>query len=145
MAAAHAFQAGEPTAKDLAQACRDGKIATVRALLARGISPNEVCEFGGTALTHAVYNDQREIVQLLLDEAGANPEAVTEGKTTSLILAATRNLVGVAKILIAKGANLEAREMVRSSSIAGLRKVGGSMNAHARAPSAAPQPFGCNG
>jgi ankyrin repeat protein len=64
------------TGKDLAVAAREGKLEAVDMYLKLGISPNEVVEFGGTALTHAAVNGHAAIVQLLLD-SGALVNAVT--------------------------------------------------------------------
>lgn len=132
---------GEPTAKDLAQACRDGKADAVRDFLARGIGVNDHVEFGGTSLVHAAVSGQEAIVKLLLDEAGADINAATDGKSTALMLASEKGLTAIVKCLLERKPNLEAvdrhgRSAVHIAAIAGkhatlalLLEAGAKVNA----------------
>ena len=68
--------AGKDSPKDLARASIDGKVDSVRKLLAAGVSPNELVEFGGTAIIHAAAAGHANVVETLLD-GGAEIEAAT--------------------------------------------------------------------
>jgi ankyrin repeat protein len=104
---------GEPTAKDLAVASRDGNLEVVKALIAKGISCNEICEFGGTAMHQAATSGQNEVVTFLIDSQQADVEKVTAGGATALHLATEKNHEAVVSTLCAKGAKLEAVDRVR--------------------------------
>jgi ankyrin repeat protein len=88
-------------------ACRTGSTAMVRFLLAQGADPNQMDKFGGVALH---YCSDVRVARLLLD-AGATVE-VDNDWMSPLHTAVSADNVGVARILIKAGADLE-------------RKVGG--------------------
>ena len=50
------------------QLCRDGKLAELRAALARGEDVNSKNSYGRTAMMHAVEIKHNSIVKLLLDQ-----------------------------------------------------------------------------
>lgn len=112
-AAGDATVTGEPGAKELAVACRDGKVDVIRALIAKGISVNDASEFGGTALHHAATSGQLEVVSFLLDEHRADVDSATDGGTTPLMLAAQIDHAAIINKIVAAGAKLELADRVR--------------------------------
>ena len=105
-------------------AVRANRIEAARVLLEAGANVNETLPDGTSALVVAVHNAHYEMASFLLD-AGANPNAAGQGWTALHQLMRTRNLnigffphpeptgevseVELAKKLIAKGANVNAR------------------------------------
>ena len=97
------------TASDLADAARRGDAESVRRLVAAKADVNEPQGDGTTALHWAAYNDDVESADVLI-RAGAKVQATTRnGAVTPLLLAATNGSAGVVKLLLAAGADPNAR------------------------------------
>lgn len=68
----------------------------------------------GTALHHAVFNDQAELVQFLLEKK-ANPNLLYKEQWTPLIAAIDRDQPAIAKLLIEHGADVNQTDGQRNS------------------------------
>jgi len=88
----------------LHKAAHNGDIETVRALLKKQPDPDERDSFGGTALHAAMFQDNLEIIELLLD-AGLDVNAQgTSNGYTPLHDAVWSNNLAAAKLLVKRGA-----------------------------------------
>ncbi len=104
-----AVAAPAAAASDIAEAVRRGDADAVRRLVASKADVNEPQGDGTTALHWAAYNDDVESAEVLI-RAGANIQATTRnGAITPLWLGATQGSAGVVKLLLAAGANANAR------------------------------------
>jgi ankyrin repeat protein len=89
----------------LIQAARQGDTAAIRALVARGASPNETGGVNGwTALEHAIHKNQLASVDALL-AAGADPNIADPQGTTPVIMAAGYGYKPIVELLLRHGAN----------------------------------------
>jgi ankyrin repeat protein len=99
-------------ARNLHEAVRAGDIAVVQSVIESGANVNE-SDTWGTPLAVAVSKGSDKIVRLLID-AGADIEGATSrgaGGEHPLHLAATRtSAASIAKLLISRGAQLDARD-----------------------------------
>jgi ankyrin repeat protein len=103
--------ANEFGATPLAEAVKQGDARMVKTLLAAGSGTEGANADGQTALMIAIKNGELPIVQMLLD-AGANVNVVEKVQDQTPLMwaaAATRNASEMVKLLIAKGANVNAR------------------------------------
>lgn len=91
------------------EAARDGDIATVRKLLARGADVNAANGDDCTALHEAAQCGHAELVALLV-EAGADVNASGVGGWTPLHMAAAFACDKAVKVLVIAGADIEARD-----------------------------------
>jgi ankyrin repeat protein len=82
-------------------AAGEGRLDVVRYLLDQGADPNATEQFGDTALTEAVFNNQLATAKELLFR-GAEVNAIGEGGT-ALDLAINRNNAGLADLLKHRG------------------------------------------
>ena len=90
----------------LINACHKGTASIVHALIARGVDVNHMDSQGMDALRFAAQEGFGEITELLIG-AGANLNAVsTGGVGPALLLAALNNHVQVARVLLARGADI---------------------------------------
>merc|ERR1712012_934830 len=80
--------------------CRDGKLAEVRAALARGEDVNSKDSYGQTALTRAVENKHNSIVKLLLDQPAVDVNVKDINGWTALHIAACHNNAEGARMLL---------------------------------------------
>src|ERR1051326_7624685 len=87
-----------------------------RARLCRGADPNAKDESGETVLMSVLRYDSLETIKALL-EAGADVKAVDKDRQTVLMRAArsdyrssTANRITLLKLLLARGANIHARD-----------------------------------
>ena len=85
-------------------AALQGKTATVRTLLQRGVDINAKDPEGHTALMYAVINLHHEIIKLLL-EHGVDVNATANDGATALILAASGGDAQIVRALLEKGAD----------------------------------------
>ena len=95
----------------LAEAVRQGDARIVKALLGAGSGTEGANPDGQTALMVAIKNGELPVFQLLID-AGANVNAVEKVQDQTPLMwaaAATRNAAEMVKVLIAKGAAVNAR------------------------------------
>ena len=93
------------TETSVVEASRNGRLETVKRLLAKGANPNDTI-FGGTsALMYAAEKGQTEIVKALL-AAGAKVKQIDNDGDDALIYAAIDNRVEVMKELLAAGADV---------------------------------------
>jgi uncharacterized protein len=122
-------------------AVRGGHIDVVKVLLAAGADPNETLGDGTSALVLATTNARYELGALLLDQ-GANPNADKQGwtalhqvawtrrpnihKTPAAIPSGNMDSLTFVKVLIAHGANPNARESKepRDGNLGKLRRIG---------------------
>lgn len=94
----------------LRAAAEDGMLPIVQALLKAGISadvPDE--EDDSTVLMAACQNGHEQIAALLLDEGGADANAVMKGGWTPLLLACEGGHDRVVRELLARNANVDTR------------------------------------
>ena len=85
-------------------AARDGNVAAVRDLLARGVDVDAASVDGTTALHWAVHRDRPEVVRLLV-EAGADVSAANRYGVPPIALAATNGSASVIEQLLDAGAD----------------------------------------
>ena len=101
---------------EIVKAANEEDFAKVEALLEAGGDPNEANKYGWTALMFASYRGSEKIVNILLG-AGADPNLVSEKivgntmapvyPTTALKESLREGHVNIARILIAKGAEID--------------------------------------
>ena len=95
----------------LAEAVRQGDAGIVKALLGAGSGTEGANADGQTALMVAIKNGELPVFQLLID-AGAKVNVVEKVQDQTPLMwavAATQNATEMTKVLIAKGANVNAR------------------------------------
>ena len=97
-----ASAAGTAWASDIAEAAKNGDIATVRALLNEQADPNVPMLDGSTALHWAANEGDLELAELLID-GGANPNAITRNGVTPITLAAIKGSAGMLELLLDTG------------------------------------------
>lgn len=88
---------------------KKGDVASVRDLLAGGVTPNARGEDGGSALLLAIAQNEREIIQSLLD-SGANVNEKDEDGDTPLMIAGICGRAGIVQELLARGADVNAKD-----------------------------------
>ncbi|HYG09579.1 MAG TPA: ankyrin repeat domain-containing protein, partial [Pyrinomonadaceae bacterium] len=107
-AAAHAARPAQDQNEQLFEAARKGDVATVKALLDRGVDVNTKFRYGATALSYASDKGHLEVVKLLLErKADVNVKDTFYG-ATPIIWAAQKGHAKIVEALIAGGA--EGRE-----------------------------------
>ncbi|OJI99699.1 hypothetical protein ASPVEDRAFT_60609 [Aspergillus versicolor CBS 583.65] len=90
-----------------------GSIAATEYLLQAGADPNAPSfNKKPPALLRAIHRERYRIVRLLLDH-GASLEIVDENGRTPLMTAAWRGMIDILFLLIARGANINARDFRR--------------------------------
>ena len=89
----------------LITASREGNLACVQALLAKGLDPNSKDGDGWSPLMWAAMSGQEGVVELLLGHSDINLEARSQGGTTALLLAAAHGYPQVVQQLLARGAD----------------------------------------
>ena len=99
----------------LIYACREGTFECAELLLARRANPNVVAEYKHTPLSLAREAKRLDLVKLLVDNK-ANMDVVVRGDT-SLTYACSISHVGMAKLLVEKGADAHAKDAVGDSSL----------------------------
>ncbi len=77
----------------------------VKVLLAAGVDPNSTNNNGGTAISNAAYEGNRQLVVLLLAQPHIKVEVADGGGWTALMYAADHGLVDIEKLLMKAGAN----------------------------------------
>jgi len=94
----------------LRDACRAGRVAEVRSLIARGRDVNEQLGGGRTALHEAAWYGQAKVARVLLN-AHADPNITQNEGFSPLWLAAFKGHADIVKLLLDAGAdkNLESR------------------------------------
>ena len=80
--------------------CVEGKLAEVRAALARGEDVNSKAYDGTTALMGTVWNNHNSIVKLLLDQPAVDVNVKNNNGSTALHWAAYENNAEVARMLL---------------------------------------------
>lgn len=94
----------------LMTAARTGNVRVVRALLDAGADPNaKEHRRGQTALMWAVAEGHRPVVELLIAK-GADMRARSTGGTTAFLVAARYGDLGIARVLLAAGAEVNDAE-----------------------------------
>ena len=89
----------------IANAAREGDVAEIRALAAKGADPNERAGVNNwTPLMHAVHKNQIASVAALLD-VHANPNLAAPTGETPLMMAAGYGYAPIVRLLLARGAN----------------------------------------
>jgi ankyrin repeat protein len=90
--------------QELAEACRRGAVARVRAMLDAGADPDARDAFDRTPLIHAAFAGHLEVARLLLDRgAGANAENLQ--RRSALVLAADQGHTEIVELLLDRGAD----------------------------------------
>jgi uncharacterized protein len=97
--------------RELLQAIARWDVGAVRALLARGVSPNpgvfaRLLRRGPTPLAAAVEAGSRELAALLL-AAGADVNAAVDARGTPLVIACRRGDPELVELLLAHGAEVD--------------------------------------
>jgi hypothetical protein len=107
LAGAASAQDSQDRGEELRQAASAGDVAKVKALLDQGVDVNAANQYGGTALTFAARRGNAEMVKLLL-ERGADPNRKDNFYGFPPLLAALRTgETEVAKLLLAKTAEVD--------------------------------------
>ena len=89
----------------LANAAREGDIAQIRTLVARGADPNEAVGVNNwPPLMHAIHKNQIAAVAALLD-VRANPNAAAPTGETPLMMAAGYGQTAIVQLLLKRGAD----------------------------------------
>lgn len=89
----------------LIQAASRGDVAGVRALLARGASPDARREDGRTALTAAALGDHVAVARLLVD-AGADPDPQDRERNNALLVTGETGSVAMLREVLRAGPDL---------------------------------------
>ena len=97
---------------EIHKAAYDGDIKKVRELLQKGVKPEEIDSFGGTALHAAMFQKNMEIVKLLLQNHFDINAQGTQNGYTPLHDAVWANNLDAIKLLLDGGAktNLKGRD-----------------------------------
>jgi len=89
----------------LANAARDGDVATVRTLIRNGADPNAIAgQNNWTPLMHAIHKGQIQSVEALLD-GGADVNRIAGDGFTALMMAAGYGYTDIVQLLLQRGAN----------------------------------------
>jgi len=92
-------------------------VECVEQLLKRGADPNQADTVGATALMWAIPDIQK--ARMLIEHgAGVNPRSTNLGRTPLLIAAASPGSVELLTLLLARGADLRAKDAAGSSALA---------------------------
>jgi len=119
-AATHAAPtAAQDQNEQLFEAARKGDVATVKALLDRGVDVNTKFRYGATALSYAADKGHLEVVKLLLERKADVNVKDTFYNATPIIWAADKGHAKVVEALIAAGA--QGREEALQSGVRGGR------------------------
>jgi palmitoyltransferase ZDHHC13/17 len=102
----------EPKVEELMESSRRGNVDAVRRLVERdGVAVNSTDAEGNTALHWASYNDELDVARYLVDEAGADIDAVNRTEShTPLHHAVVGGSERVAVFLVNQGANVFASD-----------------------------------
>jgi uncharacterized protein len=96
----------------LSQTAARGNLSTIRSVLDEGMDPNARDSSGATLLHYAVLHNRADLVELLLEhKADVNAPVTAPGVETGatpLIYAAVRENLPVTKLLIDRGAHVDA-------------------------------------
>lgn len=94
---------------DFVSLCGHGNIEAIRAALEAGANPNAAEEIGWTALMAAVQNNSpEEAVALLLGHGAKVDDGENMANGTPLMSAVSQSKIGVVKLLIEAGADVNA-------------------------------------
>jgi len=92
---------------DFFRAVKIDDAATIKALLARGLDPNQIeAERGHTGLILALHEDAMKVFKTLLEAPGVNIEAKAFNGDNALMVACYKGNTAAVKALIAKGAEV---------------------------------------
>jgi Ankyrin repeats (3 copies) len=109
---------------DLIVAASRGDVATVNALLARGVDPNQADERTGlTPLTQSSLYGHVEVVRLLL-RAGADLNRASKDGLTALTQACVKGQIEVLDFLLSKGADVNSRSVTSFTPLMWTAAVG---------------------
>lgn len=109
---------------DLIVAASRGDVATVNALLARGVDPNQADERTGlTPLTQSSFYGHVEVVRLLL-RAGADLNRASKDGLTALTQACVKGQIEVLDFLLSKGADVNSRSVTSFTPLMWTAAVG---------------------
>ena len=100
---------GDPTVPVLMLAVQSGDAAAVDQLLKRGADPNQTGAGGATALMWAIP-DIEKVRRLVAAGANVNARSTDTGRTPLLIAANYPGTVELLKLLLARGADLRAKD-----------------------------------
>ena len=104
-------------------AAKDGQLATVRMMLASGVSADAKNAYGRTALMGAVYNQNYGIIHELLSEGADVNVADVAGKTALMLAVIKQNLMIVSDLIYA-GADVTAKDKDKKTAIDLAKKIG---------------------
>jgi ankyrin repeat protein len=90
-------------------AAKNGQLAAVQWLLAKGASINAADMYGGTPLSYAIGDDHLRLAKWLI-EHGADVNASGANRRMPLHTAASRGWVPIARLLLDKGAKINAQD-----------------------------------
>ena len=106
------LEEAKPNEAEFLAAARHGSIHIIENFISRGVNLESLDAAGWTALRHAVHQGYTEIVAMLL-EAGARVDVQTGGDM--LMEAVVQEQEGIAKLLIAQGADANASDEMGAS------------------------------
>jgi ankyrin repeat protein len=101
--------ADEQLDRQLVKAVREGDMAAAAAALKAGARTDSVDSMNRTALFHAAYRNDAELVKMLLNR-GAKPDIADNDGETPLIAALEHKFFDVADLILAAGADIDLRE-----------------------------------
>jgi ankyrin repeat protein len=88
-------------------AAEGNHVEKARALVAKGADPDFENETGDSPLMMAVMRQNREMVDFLLNEAGAKPDKFIATGLSAVHMAVNKSNLGIAKLLVEAGARLD--------------------------------------
>ena len=102
---------GTTVVMELFQAALNGDVAELRRLVANGRNVNERDADGCTALHYAANNGHVEVLQVLLEQLGADKDAKDVNGATALHWAALYGRVEALRVLVQMGADKDAKDV----------------------------------
>ncbi len=95
------------SSSDLVDAVMNDDFAAAQDLIRKNVQIDQRDAYGSTALQWAIYNENYEIADLLVGEAGAELDLANREGMTPLVLAAETGNAAIVSLLLKAGANLE--------------------------------------
>jgi len=123
LTAASGLAAGQEPEAELHRAARAGDVASLKARLAQGVSPDAEDGDGRTALLDAVAAGRLDAMRLLL-AAGAGANTPSRSGRTPLIEAAEHGQLAAARLLVKAGADLDRSQRGWGTAVEAAERTG---------------------